>query len=662
MASLVLGTSLAIATTGSSPAADAEAKANSQLFTSLATALKNAPKVNRITYSAIILSGKMRMALISDGANVVCFLTDGNAGKPNTLSLEGHLTKEDLVMMSNPMGHDRAGSRATFVGRMTATEFSGTLTLSGQPFTVAGRAASTKSPAGLYHLYSAGLDIVVTADEAGGATAIAKRIKTGEVLSAKVATPVTAGSLPRASVYSPTGSLLVTVDVRRVRTPVPGLLHPWSDGSTTAVKPAEVPWVTADVLGNPIRPFDVAVLQSPADDPSLLLISERVGRRILEWAPPSNAVDGSILQIADFSDWRDSRTPAAGQPGHLAIFQNSLAADSLTDPGYDTNTLHEIPSYGQLNRLIPVDSGTTFASGLKNAWSIPADHVGNLVKNPNNDGVSFGFTWTQRPLATGNTLLPRALVRASELGALRSLSTTLSDFFSGGDMTSNAIGQVGTFPQSFLIPFSYSSGTQTSPLSYAHLVTDNSTSVSQSILTLRDRLGRSLAGAEFNSPGTFMNLDGMDLTGFHVVDGARMENDAVFLLTKHRNYWKKEGQVVSDGSGGLTYVGQPPSYREVSFGPLIFEEDDRWALNQFNSNEPTMWALVRVTAQGIATLYHKGRDPIFATGLDVESTPEGKHVLVADNGPAGFGGQIIRVAPSEAALAAYLQRIQDIAN
>ena len=72
-----------------------------------------------------------------------------------------------------------------------------------------------------------------------------------------------------------------------------------------------------------------------------------------------------------------------------------------------------------------------------------------------------------------------------------------------------------------------------------------------------------------------------------------------------------------------------------------------------------MWALVRVNSLGVANLYNKGKDPIFATGLDVESTPEGRHVLVADNGTARFGGRIIRVAPSEAALAAYQQRIQD---
>ena len=99
-----------------------------------------------------------------------------------------------------------------------------------------------------------------------------------------------------------------------------------------------------------------------------------------------------------------------------------------------------------------------------------------------------------------------------------------------------------------------------------------------------------------------------------------------------------------------------PYYIEEAYGPIDFTI--QFAGDEWNS-EPAMWALVRVNSLGVATLYHKGNDPIFATGLDVESTPEGRHVLVADNGTARFGGRIIRVAPSEAALAAYQQRIQD---
>ncbi|MBK8035869.1 MAG: hypothetical protein IPK22_01855 [Verrucomicrobiaceae bacterium] len=644
LATLLLGTSIALTGTGSSSAADAEGKANARLFTQMTATAKTAPKVARITYTATLLSAKMRLALVSDGANVVCFLTDGNSSKPNTISLEGSLVKGELSMVSNPLGHEQAGSRATLVGRMTTTDFSGTLTLSGVRHAVSGRAAAVKSPAGLYHLYSGGLDIAVAVDEAGGSTAIAKRIKTGEALPAKAVSLVLAGALPRIVVYGPTGGVLTTVDVRRVRGPILGLLHLWSDDFKSAVKPAVVPWVTADLLGNAIRPFDVAVLPSPEDDPSLLLFSEQVERRIVLWAPPSNATDGSILTVADSGDWRDTRTTGAGQPRYLAVFENSLAVNTITDPGYDAS-LNQIPQRGQLNRLVSPD-----ALYLQNNWSMHADHVGNLVKNPNNDGVSFGFTWTQKEIYRGprQPITPRHLIRTSAQGVHRVLSDNLDDFSS--DVSSNAIGQIGTFPQSFMVPVKKNE----SPFSQAHLVTDNSTSVTQERLAPRDSSGQSLIGAPSN-----MTLDGMDLKGFRVVDGARMENDAIFLLTRHLNYWKQEGQTVGDGAGGVTYVGEYPRYREVAFGPLNYEQADSWMINQFTSTEPAMWALVRVNAQGVASLYHKGNEPIFATGLDIESTPEGKHVLVADHGPAGFGGQIIRVAPSETALAAYMQRIQD---
>jgi hypothetical protein len=636
LSTLLLGATLALAGVNSSTAADSEAKANAILFNNLSIAAKTAPKVTRITYTATLLSGKMRLALVSDGVNAVCFVTDGNPAKPMSISLEGNVEKETLFMSSNLLGHERSGSRATFTGSITSTAFGGTLTMDGVKYAVSGRAVAAKSPAGLYHQYASGVDVMVAVDESGAATAIAKRVRTGEVFLAKVATPVAPGTLPRTTVYGPTGKVVLLVDVRRVRTPLLGLLQSWSDGFQAAAKPVAVSIGNADLFGNAIRPYDIAVVQNPADSPlpAAFLYSEYVESRIVLNFPIFNPDDGNQLTLANSSSW------GGGRPGHLAAFENAIALESLTNPAFVPGTINEIPRAGQITKFNLLDGGTS----LQREWFFAENNVGNLVKNAGGPG----FLWTRRPVWTvvgdRRSLTPRALILTSATGVHTVLSNTLADLSSGNDTESNAIGQLGAQP-SCLIPFRY----ENSPISMAHHVTNISgTSTVQNYRTLQDFLGNSLVPDV--SPNTFMRLDGMDLTGFQVVDGARMGNDAIFLLTKHRNYWKQEGQTVS---GGPT-----PSYREVGFGPLIFEEADRWALSQFSA-EPSMWALVRIDSFGRASVYHKGTEPLFATGIDVESTPEGDHVLLADNGNPYNGGQVIRIAPSQEALDAYHQRLQD---
>ena len=621
-ASLFLGAALALSGAGYSPAADSEAKATAQLFSNLATAAKTAPKVARITYTATLLSGKMRMALVSDGANVVGFLTDGNAGKLNTLSLEGNLEKGELSMVSNPLGHDLSGSRATFVGRMTATDFSGSLTLSGVRFSVTGRAAAAKSPAGLYHLYTGGLDIAVAVDEAGSGMAIAKRIKTGEVLSAKVTAPVAPGALPRTNVYGPTGSLMATVDVRKVRSPILGLLHIWRDTFKSAVAPVAVSIGDADLLGNPIRPYDIAVVPNPENEalPSYLLFTEQIQRRIVMQIPQlANSDDGSLLTLAASNSWDGER------PFHLAAFGDGVALTSKSDPGFVPGTRTPIRRSGQITLMQSASGG----AALTLQGSIAERRVNCLVKNVG----GTGFLWS-RDAVNLDFETPAALFRTDESGSSTFLGN-LTDFSSSmdGNPHGGVIGQMGTLPfYGVLETAGYGTTVGNGNVNSLH-VTD-----------------RNLQPLQAGSPFNFGVLDGMDLNGFRVVDGARMENDAIFLLAKHRNIWFAHGYLTPAADGSLPY------YVEEAYGPIDFTiqfPGDEW------NSEPAMWALVRVNSLGVATLYHKGSENFFATGLDVESTPEGKHVLVADNGTARFGGKIIRVAPSEAALAAYQQRIQD---
>lgn len=629
-ASLFLGAALALSGAGYSPAADSEAKATAQLFSNLATAAKTAPKVARITYTATLLSGKMRMALVSDGANVVCFVTDGNAGKSNTFSMEGNLEKGELSMVSNLLGHEQAGSRATFVGRMTATDFGGTLTLSGVRFSVTGRAAAAKSPAGLYHLYTGGLDIAVAVDEAGSGMAIAKRVKTGEVLSAKVTAPVASGALPRTNVYGSTGSLLTTVDVRRVRSPILGLLHIWSDTFNTGVKPATAVIGDGDLVGNPIRPYDIAVVPNPdnAALPAYFLYSEQAQRRIVLQIPQlSSSQDGSQLDLAFSDAWAGER------PFNLAAFGDGVALFSKSDPAFVNGTRTPVLRTGQITKTQFVNGGTS----LTHQWFIPERRVNCLVKNVG----GTGFLWSRNEVrdANRNILTPAALVRTDGAG----VSTNLSNLFDildqmDGNPCGGVIGQIGIGA----IPFYGALETQ----GYGCTVALGDNNATLNPLHLIDRQLQPLQTGSLS----FGVLDGMDLNDFKVCDAAYMDNDAVFLLTKHRNLWISHGYPTPAADGSLPY------YVEEAYGPKEFTiqlPGDEW------SAEPAMWALVRVNSLGVATLYYKGSENFFATGLDVESTPEGKHVLVADNGTAGFGGRIIRVAPSEAALAAYQQRIQD---
>lgn len=609
-------------------------------------ASKTAPKVSLNTFVGSVTGTNAKIAIVTDGLWTNALVTDGTAGGIMTFGLEGLWNSGAPTLVSNPLSHDECGSKAVLQATFTSQGCTGKVLMHGKSFSLILRKTAPSSMAGLYHAFRGGKLVAAIVNENGSAVAVARDSITGAASPVSIAVPSLPGTPPVVSIPGPKGTLPLKMIVTRIRRSIPALMTAWGDAARNSVGPVGPVAVSIgnfDQLGNPIKPFDIAVIPSGSEIPSLFMYSEQVERRIVLQVPFARPEDGSQVTVA-------TATAVGGnQVYNLATLNNGLAVLNRSDPGFAASRNYPgcfdwILSQSFISKLA---SNGLPTNPLTPVWFFSDDGLpSRSAINLSGLRSGSGFIYTRDD---GHLFEVDAFSNSPGQVTTVQRASIASPPSAGGATYPDAAAQFGDGSNSLIHATKYPnvSGVRMADAREFAAGTYRDSLWGLGWVTSSGEISRSSATLDF------------DTRYFCVMDAASFGADVMVLLSKRYAAW----HYVPGENPSASYPHGIPRWERREHGSADLEEYDS---NSFGGYAPpdqrsheTMWALIRVTPSGEKSLYFASRDPLFVTGIDVEQSPEGLHVLVADNGPEGFGGQIIRVAPSEAALAALQQRIRD---